>query len=155
MNKDNRILVGKIVAPQGIQGDVRVQTYTANPTDFANLRVWSGIFGVDDFKFIRVVPNSDVIIAHVRGYEDRTSAEHLRGTRLFINRDTLPDDVHDGEYYQADLIGFDVVRGGENLGTVVCFQNYGAGDIIQTDDGNMYSFIGAVVDFDKKIIMIK
>ena len=155
MDKDNRILVGKIVACQGIRGDVRVQTYTAAPTDFATLPVWSGICGVDDFKFIRVVPNSDVIIAHVRGYEDRTAAEHLRGTRLFIERRALPDDMRDGEYYQSDLIGFDVVRDGVRIGIVAGFQNYGAGDIIQTDDGNMYSFLGADVDMDNKTINIK
>lgn len=153
MNKDNRILVGKIVAFQGVRGDVRVQTYTEKPTDYKNLAVFSDVFGADDFKFIRALPNTNVIIAHIRGFEDRTSAEVLRGTELFIGRDSLPA-VDAGEYYQADLIGFSIVRNGENLGKIVCFQNFGAGDIMETDDGNMYSFKGASVDFDKKIVII-
>ena len=33
MNMENKILVGKIVAPQGIRGELRVQTYTARPDD--------------------------------------------------------------------------------------------------------------------------
>lgn len=154
MHNDKQILVGKIVAMQGVRGDVRVQTYTENPADFQKFKVISDRFAPDDFRFIRVVPNSDVIIAHIAGFPDRTSAEALRGTELFIDRDTLPD-ARDGEYYQSDLIGFDVMRDGQSVGKIVCFQNFGAGDIIETDDGNMYSFKGAVVDLENKIVKVK
>ena len=154
MNDNKKILVGKIVAMQGVRGDVRIQTYSENPEDFSKFKVQSAKFSPNDFKFIRAVPNSSVIIAHIRGFDDRTSAEALRGTELFIERDALPD-VKSGEYYQADLIGFTVMRDGENMGTVACFQNFGAGDIIETNDGNMYSFIGANVDFENKVIKVK
>lgn len=155
MANNNKILVGKIVAMQGVQGDVRVQTYTENPLDFKNLKVWSEIFGADDFRFVRVVPSSDVIIAHIRGYDDRTSAEHLRGTSLFVERTALPDNMQDNEYYQTDLIGFSVIQNGKNVGKIAYFQNFGAGDIIETENGNMYSFKGAIVEFDKKTVTIK
>jgi len=155
MHNDNqKILVGKIVAMQGVRGDVRVQTYSENPEDFSKFKVQSAKFSPNDFKFIRVVPNSSVIIAHIKGFEDRTAAEALRGTELFIERDTLPATA-DNEYYQADLIGFNVMQNGINLGIVVGFQNYGAGDIIETDDGNMYSFKGADVDFNNKTVTVK
>ncbi|MBD5400655.1 16S rRNA processing protein RimM [bacterium] len=151
---DKKILIGKIVAPQGIRGEVRVQTYTASPMDFAVLSVESDKFAAADFKFVRRLnPTSDVIIARINGYADRTAVEALRGTELFISRDALPA-VRDGEYYQADLIGFDVVRAGENIGRVVCFQNFGAGDIIELENGDMVSFIGADVDMDAKKIVV-
>ena len=60
-----------------------------------------------------------------------------------------------GEFYQADLIGFDVVRNGEKIGVVDCFQNYGAGDIIEMDNGEMVSFVGAAVDMDEKKVLVK
>jgi len=154
MDDKKQILVGKIVAMQGVRGDVRVQTYSENPTDFQKFKIQSAKFNPDDFKFIRVVPNSNVIIAHIRGFEDRTSAEVLRGTELFIDRDTLPD-AKSGEYYQADLIGFQVIQDGNKVGVVSGFQNFGAGDIIETDNGNMYSFIGAEVNFDNKTVTVK
>jgi len=154
MNNDKKILVGKIVAMQGIRGDVRVQTFSEKPADFAKFKIISSNFNPDDFKFVRVVPNTNVIIAHVRGFDDRTSAEVLRGTELFIERGALPA-TKSGEYYQADLIGFTVIRDGETVGTVSCFQNFGAGDIIETDSGDMYSFIGADVNFDSKTIIVK
>ena len=153
-NNDKKIVVGKIVAFQGVRGDVRVQTYTSAPSDLRNMKIISNRFSTDDFKFIRALPNTNVIIAHIHGFEDRTSAEVLRGTELFIERDTLPD-VKSDEYYQADLIGFTVIQDGASVGTVECFQNFGAGDIIETKDGNMYAFKGAVVDFNNKTVTVK
>ena len=154
MNNDKKILVGKIVAFQGVRGDVRVQTYTATPADFRDLKILSDKFATEDFKFIRALPNTNVIIAHINGFEDRTSAEVLRGTELFINRDALPD-AKDGEYYQTDLIGFDVVRDGKKIGAVDCFQNFGAGDIMELDNGEMVAFRGVTVDFENKTIVVK
>ncbi len=153
MSETKQILVGKIVAPQGIRGEVRVQTFTNTPDDFKNLTIISNKFKSDDFRFVRALPNTNVIIARINGINDRNMAETLRGTELYISRGTLPD-LDSDEYYQADLIGFDVIRDGIRLGTVSCFQNYGAGDIIELDTGEMVSFIGADVDMDKKTIYI-
>ena len=154
MKNNTKILVGKIVAFQGVRGDVRVQTYTAAPSDFRDLKIIGDRFSTDDFHFVRALPNSNVIIAHINGFEDRTSAEVLRGTELFVERDDLPQ-TGANEYYQTDLIGFDVVRDGKKIGIVDCFQNYGAGDIIQLDNGEMVSFIGAVVDFNTRTVAVK
>lgn len=154
MTSDKKILVGKIVAPQGIRGDVRVQTYTASPEDLRDMAVFGDRVAVGDVKYIRRLnPTSSVVVAHIRGIDDRNAAEMLRGIELFVSRDTLPA-AHDGEYYQADLIGFDVIRDGAKIGVVACFQNFGAGDIIELDNGDMVSFGGADVDMDAKKIVV-
>lgn len=154
MNNNTKILVGKIVAFQGVRGDVRIQAYTATPSDLRNMQIESSQFKPEDFRFIRALPNSNVIIAHIRGFEDRTSAEVLRGAELFVNRESLPK-LKDGEYYQTDLIGFDVIRDGETVGKVDGFQNFGAGDIIELSNGEMVAFHGATVDFENKTIVVK
>ena len=154
MTDSKHILVGKIVAPQGIRGEVRVQTFTSTPSDFQKLNIKSLRFKDEAFRFVRTIPNSNVIIAKISGIDDRNAAETLRGTELFIERGALPD-LKENEFYQADLIGFDVVRNGKKLGIVDCFQNYGAGDIIELDNGEMVSFIGADVNIENKIIYIK
>ena len=148
MTQNNHILVGKIVAPQGIRGDVRVQTFSESPKDFQKFKVLSAKFQESDFKFVRAIPNSNVIIAHITGFDDRNAAEMLRGTELYIDRGTLPE-LGNSEYYQADLIGFAVLRDGKKIGTVAGFQNFGAGDIIELDSGEFVSFIGADVDMEK------
>lgn len=154
MSEQKRILIGKIVAPQGIRGEVRVQSFAESAMDFKKLKVSSARFGDGDFKFMRVVPNSNVVIAKINGVDDRNAAETLRGTELYIARDSLPG-LADNEYYQADLIGFDVIRDGKKIGIIDCFQNYGAGDIIELDNGEMVSFVGAIVDTGTKQVTVK
>ena len=152
--ENKRILVGKIVAPQGVRGEVRVQTFTQNPTDFKTLHIFGANITSEMFKFVRALPNTTVVIAKIDGVDDRNMAETLRGTELFVERGALPD-LKDDEFYQADLIGFAVVRNGQNIGNVDCFQNYGAGDIIEMDNGQMVSFVGAIVDTENKIIYVR
>ena len=153
MSDKQQILVGKIVAPQGVRGEVRVQTYTAAPTDLRDLSVFSSRFGSGAFHFVRAIPASSVIVARIDGIDNRNDAELLRGTELFINRSDLPE-LNDGEYYQADLIGMHVVRDGIELGVVDNIQNYGGGDILELDNGNLVPFTGATVNLDDKIINV-
>ena len=150
---NNKILVGKIVAPQGIRGEVRIQTYSDAPSDFKKFKIISDKFVSDDFKFVRTVPNSTVIIAKIRGVDDRNAAEMLRGPQLFIGRGDLPE-LKENEYYQTDLIGMNVNQRGNIIGRVSCVQNYGAGDILELENGDMVSFVGAKVDFDTDVIYI-
>ena len=154
MTDVNKILIGKIVAFHGVRGDVRVQTYTENPSDFKTLPIIGANFAAGDFRFIRAIPHTNIIIAHIRGFVDRNTAETLRGTELFVMRDALPP-AGVGEYYQADLIGMTVVRDGVSIGVVSGFQNFGAGDIIELDNGDMVAFRGAIVDTSKRNISVK
>ena len=109
----------------------------------------------DTFHFVRQLnPTSSVIIAKIDGVNDRNSAELLRGIELFINRDELPE-LKDGEYYQADLIGMRVVRDGITIGRVDNIQNYGAGDIIELDNGEMIAFDSVDVDVKNETIYQK
>lgn len=152
MKEHVKILVGKIVAPQGIRGEFRVQTYSEKPEDFKSFRIVCDKCDADKFHFVRVL-KSNVIIAKIDGIDDRNSVESLRGTLLFVLRDDLPEPNQD-EYYQSDLIGFDIVRDGKKVGTVDGFQNFGAGDIIEMDNGEMVSFVGANVDMENKVIYV-
>ena len=155
MVKSDKILVGKIVAPQGIRGEVRVQTYTQTPTDLKTLKLYSDKLSDNSFHFVRQLnPQSTLIIAKIDGVNDRNAAELLRGVELFINRSDLPE-LKEGEYYQADLIGMRVIRGGIELGVVDNIQNFGAGDIIELDNGDMVSFVGATVDMKNNVILVK
>lgn len=153
MNNNDKILVGKIVAPQGIRGEFRIQSFADKPIDFKKFNIICDKCKSDMFHFVRIVPNTNVVIARIDGVNDRNTAETLRGTELFIDRDSLPP-TNAGEYYQSDLIGFTVIRDDKKIGIVECFQNYGAGDIIELNNGEMVSFIGATVDMENKIIKV-
>ena len=153
MSDNTRILVGKIVAPQGIRGEFRVQSFAANPEDFKGFRIVCDVCDADEFHFVRVL-KQNVIIAKIDGVDDRNVAESLRGIELFIARKDLPK-LKSDEYYQSDLIGFNVIRDDKKIGIVDGFQNFGAGDIIELDNGDMVSFVGASVDMNDKVITVK
>ena len=152
MDIENKILVGKIVAPQGIRGECRVQTYSESEKDFQKFHIISAKFNAEQFHFVRVL-KPGLVIAKIDGFDDRNTVETLRGVQLFISRDDLPK-LKDNEYYQSDLIGFDVIRDNNKIGIVSGFQNFGGGDIIEMDNGDMVSFIGADVDINNKTIKV-
>ena len=145
MSENSKILVGKIVAPQGLRGEVRVQTFTSDPSDIKTLKIEN-----IDLQFIRSV-GTDVAICKIYGINDRNEAEKLRGTELFINRQSLPK-LPQGEYYQTDLIGMKLIVSGTDSGRVVAVHNFGAGDILELESGEMVSFLGDEVDIEKGII---
>jgi 16S rRNA processing protein RimM len=143
MSGDKKILVGKIAAPQGLHGEFRVRTFTETPADLAELNA-----GV---KFVRAAaPN--IAICRMDGVNDRAAAEKLCGTELFVGRDELPP-IEDGRHYIADLIGMKVIgAAADSESHVAAVHNFGAGDILELDNGQMISFNGAAVDYEKKCI---
>lgn len=153
MKDSIKILVGRIVAPQGIRGEFRVQSFSESPQDFESFKIVCDKCKSEDFHFVRVL-KQNVVIAKIDGIDDRNAVEALRGTELFVLREDLPE-LKLGEYYQSDLIGFDVIRDNVKIGTVDGFQNFGAGDIVEMDNGEMVSFVGAEVDFVKKVVNVK
>jgi 16S rRNA processing protein RimM len=145
MGKDDKILVGKIAAPQGLRGEFRVQTFTESPADLARMNA-----GVE---FLRSAgPN--VAICRMDGVADRDAAEKLRGTELFVKRADLPE-LKDGEHYIADLIGMKVSGRGWTARVVADVHNFGAGDILELDNGDMISFNNSIVNYDKGEIRTK
>ena len=145
-NKD-KILVGKIVAPQGLKGEFRVLTYTSKPEDFKNLKVLDF-----DLEYIRKI-SDNLIICRSKSICDRTGSENLKNKELFIKKSDLPK-LLNNEYYHNDLIGMTVIQEDNILGKVSAVYNFGAGDILEIDSNKMVSFIGAKVDIDKKIINV-
>lgn len=155
MEIQQKILVGKIVAPQGIKGEFRVQAFTEKPEDLINLPIVSENINIKDIKFIRKLKHgSDIMIAKISGLDSRNEVECLRGTELFVYRSELPD-LPDNQYYQIDLLSMPVFENGKMLGTVDNIQNYGANDILELDTGLLVSFDMVNVDMNKKQIIIK
>ncbi len=128
---DGRVLLGKIVGAQGLKGEVVVHAYTEAPEDVAAYGPLSSADGARSYelKVVRVAEKG--VIARISGVGDRTAAERLKGTELWIDRGRLPEPEAD-EFYHADLIGLAAVDpDGAEIGRVVGVQNYGAGDLIE------------------------
>src|SRR5947209_13433824 len=126
----DRVLVARIGAAQGLRGDVRLWTFTADPIAVQGY----GPLAAEDgrsFRLQSVRPAKNFLIAHFADVNDRAAAEALRNIDLFVPRDRLPPPDPD-EFYYADLIGLAAVApDGRPLGTIVAVQNFGAGDLLE------------------------
>ena len=65
---------------------------------------------------------------------DRSAAEALKGLRLYVSKDELPETGED-EFYHADLLGLEVVQDGDKIGIVRSIIPEGAGDVLEIDCG--------------------
>lgn len=125
------ICVGAIAGAFGVNGEVRLKSFTADPlaiTAYAPLCNEDGT-GSYDLEITREISNG--FAARLTGIATKEQADALRGTRLFAPRDRLPS-LPDDEFYHADLIGLDVFdSGGVKLGVVKSVQNHGASDLLE------------------------
>lgn len=146
----NLVLMGRIGAAHGIKGEVRITSYTEDPLDIAAYGPLITSRPERELTISDVRQAKNVVIARIRGVDDRAAAEKLNGTELFVPRDRLPPAEGEDEFYHADLIGLEARRmDGTVLGEVVSIPNYGAGDLIQVrnaEDGLlMFPFTREVV----------
>lgn len=127
----NRLLLGEIGAAHGLRGEVRLKSYTQNPADIAAYGPLFDEAGMASFEIAHLRGGPKGLIATFKGVSDRSAAERLTGTRLYVGRDVLPGSEPD-EWYYADLIGLAAVDPqGEALGTVLALHNFGAGDLLE------------------------
>ena len=127
---EKRILLGRIAGGHGIRGEVRITTYTERPEDIAAYGPLDD-GGARSFRIEAARATGKGVVARLAGVRDRTAAEALMGTPLYVDRDRLPPPA-EGEFYHADLIGMAAVDAeGRPVGDVVGVYNHGAGDILE------------------------
>ncbi len=156
------VIMGKIVAAQGIQGWVKVQTFTEYLDSLLDYDVWyaGNEAAWKPTKVLGAKVHGKVVIAKLEGVADRTAAEKLKGQLIAIPRAELPQQDED-EYYWTDLIGMTVRNlQDEVLGSVENLLETGANDVlvVQGEHGQLLiPFIASVaqeVDLASKIIRV-
>jgi 16S rRNA processing protein RimM len=138
---DNRIIIGKIVAPQGVRGEVRVMPLTDFPERYRSLKIAL----LDDGTTLPIESvryHQQAVLLKFRGLNTRNDIEHLRGKLIQVERkDLVP--LPDGHYYIFDLIGLEVYNEQEEyLGKVT--------DVLQTGSNDVY----VVEQKDKQPLLI-
>lgn len=126
-----RVLVGAIAGAFGVQGEVRLKSFCAEPAAIASYGPLATEDGARSFRISLTRPIPNGFAARFSGVATREQAEALKGTRLYADRDRLPA-LGDDEFYHADLIGLTVLdTGGAPVGKVVAVHNHGAGDLLE------------------------
>ena len=125
------ICVGAFAGSYGVQGDVRLKSFCAEPTAIADYGPLFTEDGGRSFIITLLRPVAGGFGARVSGIISKEQADDLRGDTRFAKRDKMPN-LPDDEYYYADLIGLEAFdTGGVALGAVTNVENHGAGDILE------------------------
>jgi 16S rRNA processing protein RimM len=129
--KPDRVLLGEIGRPQGLQGEVRIRSFTAEPGAIADYGPLEDEAGTRAFEIESLRVTAKALTARLKGVESRDQAEALTGTKLYVPRSRLPEREED-EWYHSDLIGLAALNAdGAAIGTVIAVHNFGAGDLLE------------------------
>lgn len=144
--KVTHLVIGQIVAPRGLRGELKVRAETDESERFLRLRE---VFIGDQFtrfevKSARLVKNQ--VLLQLLGIEERDAAERWRGAYVWVPiEDALP--LAEGEYYHHQIEGLAVVTvDGEALGRVTGILTTGANDVYVVSGGKGELLLPAIGD---------
>jgi 16S rRNA processing protein RimM len=135
---DKRLLLGKIVGLFGVDGWVKVESYTEPRTQIFKYRPWwlKRRDGEAEIDGAQGRAQGKGLVATLPGIADRDAAAELIGAEIWVRRSALPK-AKRGEYYWVDLEGADVVTTeGVVLGKVSHLFATGANDVMVVRDGD-------------------
>ena len=154
LNK-NFLEIGLFVGVHGIKGEMKLKSYTEIPE---NIFSYKELFAENSNKpinlvFVRKVKNS--FICRIENIITRNDAEKLRGLKLFINRNKLSK-LSDDEFYQADLLGFQVYNlKRESFGSIISFNDFGGGLLVEVNKNDKLFYLPMSSKFLKDINYVK
>ena len=129
---DRLILLGVFGAPQGVRGEVRVKSLTADPGAIGAYGPLTDKGRARTFVFESLRPlKDDMLVARLAGVSTRTAAEALKGAEIFARRDQLPPPADGRILLRRPHRARSGRRRGGAIGRVVSLMNYGAGDVLE------------------------
>lgn len=135
------ICVGVIAGSFGVHGEVRLKSFTAEPTAIADYSPLLSEDGSQSFSVTLTRPIKNGFGARLGGVKTKEEADALKGVKLFAEREKLPS-LPDDEYYYADLVGLEVFdTGGNLLGQVKAVLNHGASDLLEIHGPDLESTV--------------
>ena len=162
--KDERLVVlGHISGAYGVKGWLRIYSETNPVQNIVNYRPW---FIQKNNSWQEVIPlkgkkHGKGVVVQLQGLNDRDQAAALKGYKIAIKRDQLPDVSHTDEYYWTDLEGLRVENlEGFYLGEISHLFDTGSNDVIvvRSDRERLIPYIQDQVvksiDLDKGLMIV-
>lgn len=149
------IVLGRIVAPFGVQGWLRVHPFGDDPAAWRKMPQWwlaadaeapAASWKAHQLEAVKL--HGDGVVAKLAGIDSRDASEALGNCFIGAPREALPAPAQD-EYYWADLIGLEVVNMQEQpLGRVKSLIETGANQVLvvaEAERERLLPFVGQVV----------
>lgn len=132
INADKLIVIGRIGAPYGVQGWVKIHSFTEPKQNIINYLPWlvniNGHWQNAELSGCR--PHGEHVVANFASYHDRTAVTDLCHREIGVYRKQLPALAQD-DYYWDDLEGLTVINQEDvTLGVMVHMMGTGANDVM-------------------------
>ena len=142
---ERELIVGEVLKPQGIRGEVKVKPFTDAAENFSAFK--RVFLDGAEYKILRMRVGDGCVFLSLRGVPDRNAAELLRGKKVTVPRDEAPEPA-EGTYYIADLLGCEIVtENGQRLGILKDIRQ-AATDVYTIDTGEkevLFPAVGGLV----------
>lgn len=132
INKKDILEIGQIVNTRGLRGEVKVNSFSEDPKRFETLStiLVKEKSGFKEYEIQKVTYSKNQVVLKLKTIDHIDYAEKLRGLYIYVKRSDL-EELPEGIYYIADLIGLDVYTDkGEFLGKV--------DDVFNTKSNSVY-----------------
>ena len=104
MALDDLVFVGAIQGAFGVKGELRLKSFTANPSDIFEYAPFLNAKGAIIFEVKSWREIKDGFAFYPKKPLTREEAMALRNTKLYVERAILPP-IEEDEFYYVDLIG--------------------------------------------------
>lgn len=158
----NFVLLGAVIRPHGIRGELKIQPFTDNPGSFSRYRKLylapEGDSLKVEFTNEQARSNGKTIILKLKECTDRNRAEQLTGMGVWLPISELPP-LAAGEFYLHSLEGKQArTIDGQRLGVVAGLMVGGGQDILVIRDGESEYLVpmapGFVAGVDEETITL-
>lgn len=157
------IVLGRITAPYGVQGWVRVHPFGDDPLAWRSMPLWwlgadpdaqeASAWRAVKLKACRM--HGKGFVAAFDEITERVAVEALEGLYIAAPREALPKPGLD-EFYWADLIGLAVINKADVLlGSVSALIDTGAHDVLTVVDGETERLIPFVAAYVGEVDLVK
>jgi len=150
-NLPSHLVVGRILAPHGVKGEVEVEILTDFPDRFSSLKTVCLGEALERVVLEGHRPRNNRLLLKLGGYEGREQAATLRGKLIYVPlEEAMP--LEEDEYYLYQVLGLQVwTTEGEFLGRVDEVLSTRCNDVYLVSDGAQEVLIPAISSVVKEV----
>lgn len=132
--------IGGVVKPHGVRGELKVRPHFAGSDSLLSVeQVWLALRTEPRaYQVVSARRANRFVLLRLEGVDDMDAANELRGARVLLSRDQLPE-LDEDEFYLSDLVGARVQAPSGEVGQVVEVRVHPSVDslVIKRPDGTL------------------
>ena len=159
--KNDLIVIGEIVKPKGIKGELKIKSYSVSPEDLQKgMTIYVGET-YERYTLTQFALRQGFLYVYLKEVPTVMDAEKLRNKKVYIAKADIRT-LDENEFLIEELIGCRVeLTDGRVLGTLEDVQNFGSTDIfyVKTEQKKQIMFPNVEdvlenIDLSNKIILV-